>query len=74
MANRRGLAVLVALFLALVAAPTAAANWSGLPACGGAPVPPCVVSVERNGAAVGPADPAFDFTPTPGQTRTAPTI
>jgi hypothetical protein len=61
MANRRGLEVLVALVLGLAVAPTAEANWSGLPACGGAPVPPCVVSVERNGSAVGPADPSFAF-------------
>jgi hypothetical protein len=61
MANRRCLVALFALLLALAVAPSAAANWSGLAECGSAPVPPCVVSVEREGVAVGPADPSFDF-------------
>jgi hypothetical protein len=61
MLNRHPAALFGALVLSLIVVPGASAGWSGLSQCGGAVTPPCVVSVERNGTPVGPADPSFDF-------------
>jgi Fibronectin type III domain len=51
----------VLVTVALVLAPTGSAVWDGLPQCTPSGARPCVVSVERNGTPVGPADTSFEF-------------